>query len=78
MPMRAFTLLFLGLTLGAARAEVSEGERLYVEKIRALLSQKCMACHGDKPGKIKGEFGMLMREGLLKGGESEEPALGGE
>ena len=68
-------LLLLGASLGVVNAEVGEGERLYLEEIRPLLADKCLACHGGRPEKIKGEFDLRTREGLLKGGESGRPGL---
>ena len=51
-------------------ADATEGEKLFALKVRPLFANKCMACHGDKPDKIKGEFDMRTRETLLKGGEN--------
>ncbi len=53
----------------------SEGERLFSLKVKQIISSKCFACHGEDPKKIKGEFDLTTREGLLKGGESEEPGM---
>ena len=52
-----------------------EGERLFSLKVKQIFSSKCFACHGEDPKKIKGEFDLTTREGLLKGGESEEPGV---
>jgi mono/diheme cytochrome c family protein len=53
-------------------AEVSEGEKLFALKVKPLLAQKCMACHGDDPKKIKGDLDMRTRESMLRGGETYE------
>ncbi|MDH3584363.1 MAG: hypothetical protein OER86_09130, partial [Phycisphaerae bacterium] len=50
-------------------------ERLFALKVLPLLKTKCFACHGDDPKKIKGKLNMHTRPGLLRGGESELPAL---
>ena len=50
--------------------EVTEGEKLFALKVKPLFAEKCNACHGDDPEKIKGDFNMLTREALLKGGDS--------
>ena len=50
-------------------------ERSFTLKVLPLLKEKCFACHGDDPKKIKGELNMLSREGLLKGGESSDKVL---
>ena len=52
-----------------------EGERLFSLKVKQIFSSKCFACHGGDPRKIKGEFDLTTQEGLLKGGESEEPGV---
>ncbi len=73
--------LFLpGLLLGALAAErvpdsKTEATRLFTEKIRPLFLDKCAGCHGDRAKKIKGELDMRTLAGLLKGGESGDPAL---
>ena len=51
-------------------AEVSHGEKLFALKVKPLLAEKCIACHGDVPDKIDGDFDMRSRESMLRGGES--------
>ena len=46
------------------------GEKLFALKVKPMLAQKCMACHGDDPKKIKGDFDMRTREAMLHGGET--------
>ena len=48
---------------------------LFVRKIQPLFKNKCLACHGDNPEKIKGGLDMSTLDGLLAGGESEKPSL---
>ncbi|MEM6280266.1 MAG: c-type cytochrome domain-containing protein, partial [Verrucomicrobiota bacterium] len=60
--------ILLGISLTPSQA-ATEGEKLFTLKVQPLLSEKCNGCHGDDPDKIKGEFNMLTREDLLKGGE---------
>ncbi len=50
-------------------------ERLFALKVLPLLKVKCFGCHGDDAKDIRGDLDMRSRAGLLKGGESEEPAL---
>ena len=50
-------------------------DRLFSVEVMPLLRQKCFACHGDKPQEMKGKLDLRSRAGMLKGGESEEPAL---
>ena len=62
-------------TLLADDSKLNPQEQFFLEKIRPLLEQKCLGCHGKTPDDIKGEYIMLTRESLLKGGESGEPAI---
>ncbi|MDF2376916.1 MAG: PSD1 and planctomycete cytochrome C domain-containing protein [Verrucomicrobiales bacterium] len=80
-----FTPLFLALALPALlRAEeISKGEKLFALHVKPLFAEKCNACHGDEPDKLKGDFDMRTREAILKGGDyfGEEvlmPGKGGE
>ena len=69
-------ILFASVIGGMAAANPQqEGERLFALKVKKIFSSKCFACHGEEPKKIKGEFDLTTREGLLKGGESEEPGM---
>ena len=40
-----------------------------------MLSAKCAACHGQDPAVLLAELDVTSREGLLRGGQSGEPAL---
>ena len=53
----------------------ANADRLFSVDVMPLLRQKCFACHGDKPQEMKGKLDLRSRAGMLKGGESEEPAL---
>jgi mono/diheme cytochrome c family protein len=63
--------IFISLLAAAAVAEAGteEAERLFTLKVKGILAEKCNGCHGDDPGKVKGDYNMLTREGLLAGGE---------
>ena len=52
-----------------------DAEGLFAAKVLPLLKEKCFACHGEDPKKIKGKLFMLTRADMLAGGESELPAL---
>ena len=57
-------------------AEKVEADLLFARKVLPLFKAKCLACHGEDPKKkLKGDFDMRSRGGLLKGGESEEPSI---
>ena len=57
-------------------AEKVEADLLFTRKVLPLFKAKCLGCHGEDPKKkLKGDFDMRNRAGLLKGGESEEPSI---
>ena len=64
------TLCTAGLALAEQPAEV-----IFARKVMPLFKGRCLACHGEKPEKLKGEFDLRSRAGLLSGGESEKPAV---
>lgn len=73
--MKRFICLIGVFSLGLSNlfgGEVSIGEKLFALKVKPLFAQKCMACHGDDPKKIKGDLDMRTRESLLLGGETYE------
>lgn len=69
--MRISFLFILTLLLSslAHAEEPTKGEKLFALKVKPLFAEKCNACHGDDPEKIKGEFDMRTRESTLQGGE---------
>lgn len=73
----AITVLFCALALAVpGRSQAPKpGEKLFALKVSRLLTDKCVACHGKDPEKIKGELDLTSREGLLRGGESGESAI---
>ncbi len=62
-------ILWLIFAVSAFSKEPTEGEKLFSLHIKPLFAEKCMACHGDEPEKIKSEFDMRTRESILRGGE---------
>jgi mono/diheme cytochrome c family protein len=62
---------------GAARAADApanpEGVKFFEAKIRPILADTCVGCHG--PDKQKGGLRMDTRENLLKGGKDEEKVI---
>ncbi|MDC0050993.1 DUF1549 domain-containing protein, partial [Verrucomicrobia bacterium] len=76
--MRIVTIIsLLGLGFQAANAaEKVATDVLFARKVLPLFKTKCLACHGEDPKKkLKGDFDMRSRVGLLRGGESEEPSI---
>ena len=69
-------IVLLGLSEMARGAEKVAADALFARKVLPLFKAKCLACHGGDPKKkLKGDFDMRTRAGLLKGGESEEPSI---
>ena len=67
-----FLLCFLVSASGAARAAdaPTDGEKLFALKVQPLFVEKCLACHGNDPEKIKGGFDMRDRASMLSGGDT--------
>lgn len=71
---------FFTAASGYARQDTAEpgqaaAEQLFTLRVLPLLKTKCFGCHGGDPADIRGDFNLLTREGMLKGGESGEPSL---
>jgi len=58
-----------------ADENLADAERLFVTTVKPLFAVKCGGCHGDRAKEIKGDLDMRSRAGLLRGGESGEPAI---
>ena len=58
--------------VSASQKNLSDADRHYIEKIAPIFDKHCNRCHGEKE---QGEFSLLTRERILKGGESGEPAV---
>lgn len=61
--------------LAAATAPADDAETLFVRRVWPLLKEKCLACHGDDPAKLKGGLDLRSRAETLLGGDSAKPAL---
>ena len=55
--------------------EVMSGEHLFTLKVLPILKEKCQGCHGADPDDLKGDFSVLSREALLRGGETGDPSI---
>lgn len=51
------------------------GDRLFTLKVMPIFKEKCVGCHGGNQQDIKGEFSILSRQSVLRGGESGDPAI---
>jgi mono/diheme cytochrome c family protein len=71
----SLAMLVLASAGMGAPAGSSSAEELFARRIQPLFKERCLACHGDDPQKIKGGLDMRTRAGLLKGGESEKPSI---
>jgi hypothetical protein len=71
---RLYLLSLIGSLLSFGRLSASEAETIFALKVLPILKAKCLACHGDDPEKLKGNFDLRSREKLLAGGDSG-PAL---
>lgn len=69
LPLLAGTMIASASAAGDP-AEVSQGEKLFALKVKPLFAEKCMACHGDEPEKLKGGFDMRTRSSMLQGGDT--------
>ena len=79
----AVTALLVHLVLiqsGIAADKVDEGEKLFALKVKPLIAEKCLACHGGEPDDIQGGFDMRSRKSMLLGGDSfaEEVVIAGK
>ncbi len=76
LPAPISLLLAVSALLHDARADApAAAEELFTRRVQPLFKEKCLACHGDDPKKIKGGLDMRTFAGLLKGGESEKPSV---
>ncbi|MEL6108271.1 MAG: PSD1 and planctomycete cytochrome C domain-containing protein [Planctomycetota bacterium] len=66
------TLIVFG---GSSTARGDDADTLFTLKVLPLLKQKCFGCHGGDASDIRGDYNLVTREGMLKGGESEETSL---
>ena len=59
---------------GSAQS-ASDGRRLFAIEIEPLLAAKCNACHGQDTSLTLGGLDLTSRDGMLRGGQSGQPAL---
>ncbi|MDG2223586.1 MAG: PSD1 and planctomycete cytochrome C domain-containing protein [Rubripirellula sp.] len=56
-------------------SQEASAERLFTLRVLPLLREKCFGCHGGDSDDLRGDYDLLTRAGMLRGGESEEPSL---
>ena len=71
LPRRA--ALFAALLIAPASA--SANDEFFEKKIRPLLAEKCLNCHGAPGTKVKGGLKLNSRADLIAGGDSAMPAV---
>ncbi|MBD3676327.1 MAG: DUF1549 domain-containing protein [Planctomycetaceae bacterium] len=74
--LAAIIVFFAGSTASYAQElGTKDSEILFVRRVAPLLREKCLGCHGNDPDMIEGSLDVRSAKGLLRGGDSEEPAI---
>ncbi len=79
--IRLFLWIFLGASLLAGQSfavqdtTTSQAEEIFIHRVDKIFKDKCLACHGNDPDDLQGDFDVRTREGLLKGGESGDASI---
>src|SRR5262245_4419441 len=68
-------LLLAGVTISWVAAADDKAEKLFQSRVLPLLKEKCFACHGENVKEWQGNLDLRTRQGMLAGGESDEPAI---
>jgi mono/diheme cytochrome c family protein len=71
----AMLLGLLILCAGYSCAPAGAEEAPAYSKAREIFAAKCLACHGNDPQDLKGEYDLRSRAAAIKGGESGEAAI---
>lgn len=72
--VRTFAALTLFACAAIGQEKPVDSPPAFAE-VRAILAAKCLACHGNDPKDLKGEYDLRTREAALKGGESGDAAI---
>src|SRR5437763_16180798 len=72
--MRAACLISLMALIASASLSAAEEGPPFSE-VRAIFAAKCLACHGNDPKELKGDYDLRTREAAIKGGESGDVAV---
>ena len=66
-----FIFILLNFNNCFAKQDLSAEQLDFFEtKVRPLLTEKCLECHSNEKGKVKGGLSLDSREEILKGGEN--------
>src|SRR5689334_20332552 len=71
----ALGVLMLGLRAALADEAPKAVQPPSFSEVRAIFTAKCLACHGNDPKDLKGDYDLRSREAAIKGGESGETAI---
>jgi mono/diheme cytochrome c family protein len=63
------------LLLACLRPAQSADAPFLFSEVRALFAAKCLACHGNDPKDLKGDYDLRTRDAAIKGGESGDVAI---
>src|SRR6266487_398289 len=66
-------VLLSAIAFAADRAP--DGSEFFEKRVRPVLVERCYKCHSASAEKLKAQFHLDSREGLLQGGESGKPAI---
>jgi len=69
-----YVLIVFGL-LPTSRCLSDDAERLFTLRVLPLLKTKCFGCHGQDPDDVRGDYALLNRADMMRGGESGDVAL---
>ncbi len=69
-------VVLIATPLAAEQAAIDPHEaRHFTLKVLPVLKEKCLGCHGANEADLKGGYDVRNREAIIRGGESEEPAI---
>src|SRR4051812_47553757 len=71
----AVALMCAARVARAADAPDAAGIELFESTVRPVLVDRCYQCHSSSAKKLKASLKLDSRESILKGGESELPAV---
>src|SRR5947207_2774248 len=63
------------ITLAATASLSLAEEASPFTEVRAIFAAKCLACHGNDPKELKGDYDLRTRESAISGGESGGAAI---
>lgn len=74
---RLTVLILLGTVLSPSSLAANSGKQgeRFAREVWPVLSEKCLACHGNDPEQIKGGLDLTTFAAARKGGKSGEPAI---